>query len=219
PVLHVHAPGQRREGEGLTHERRLRPEDETPLAHPIDEGAGHEGEGEHGRVLQRADQPEPERRVRQLEHQPGLPHRLHPGPDQRDELTGPEQAIVTVTQSPQSGRPSHRSWISRAGYLVQPRSDILLGQRPCKHASTGPGDVLRISVLHTAEYMSEGTLPVKDGVALTLQPDILDAIARGKGPRRALFAVGYAGWAPGQLEAEMKAGAWARASADEALIF
>jgi len=83
----------------------------------------------------------------------------------------------------------------------------------------GPVDVLRIFVLHTAEYMSEGTLPVKDGIALTFQPDILDAIARGKGPRRALFAVGYAGWAPGQLEAEMKTGAWARASADEALIF
>jgi len=83
----------------------------------------------------------------------------------------------------------------------------------------GPVDVLRIFVLHTAEYMSEGTLPVKDGIALTFQPDILDAIARGKGPRRALVAVGYAGWAPGQLEAEMKTGAWARASADEALIF
>ena len=60
---------------------------------------------------------------------------------------------------------------------------------------------------------------IKDGIALTFQPDILDAIARGKGPRRALVAVGYAGWAPGQLEAEMKTGAWARASADEALIF
>jgi len=83
----------------------------------------------------------------------------------------------------------------------------------------GPVDVLRIFVLHTGDYASAGTLGVKDGIALTFQPDILDAIARGKGPRRALFAVGYAGWAPGQLEAEMKTGAWARASADEALIF
>jgi putative transcriptional regulator len=83
----------------------------------------------------------------------------------------------------------------------------------------GPVEVQRVSVLHTAEYMGQGTLPVKDGIALTSEPDILRAISQGKGPRRVLFALGYTGWAPGQLEAEMKTGAWARASADEALIF
>jgi len=83
----------------------------------------------------------------------------------------------------------------------------------------GPVEALRVFVLHTAEYMVEGTLPVKDGIALTFQPDILRAIVEGKGPRRTFFALGYAGWAPGQLEAEMKAGGWVRASADEALVF
>jgi putative transcriptional regulator len=83
----------------------------------------------------------------------------------------------------------------------------------------GPVEVQRVSVLHTAEYVGQGTLSIKDGIALTSEPDILRAIAQGKGPRRALFALGYAGWAPGQLEAEMKTGAWVRASADEALIF
>jgi putative transcriptional regulator len=83
----------------------------------------------------------------------------------------------------------------------------------------GPVEALRIFVLHTAEYMTEGTLPVKDGIALTLEPDILRAIAQDKGPRRAFFALGCAGWAPGQLDAEMKTGAWVRASADEALLF
>jgi putative transcriptional regulator len=83
----------------------------------------------------------------------------------------------------------------------------------------GPVDTLRILVLHTAGYTSDGTRAVRNGIAVTWEPDILRAIAQGRGPRKTLFVIGYAGWGPGQLEAEMKTGAWVRASADEALVF
>ncbi len=85
--------------------------------------------------------------------------------------------------------------------------------------SGGPVEPLNVIVLHTDDFKREGTIAVKDGIAVTVDPEILRAIADGKGPRRTLFALGYAGWAPRQLEGEMEAGAWIRASADESMLF
>jgi len=83
----------------------------------------------------------------------------------------------------------------------------------------GPVEPGRGCVLHTAEYKIEGTQVVKDGIAMTSRPEILRAMGTGTGPRRSLFALGYAGWASGQLEAEIKAGAWEIVPADKALVF
>jgi putative transcriptional regulator len=55
--------------------------------------------------------------------------------------------------------------------------------------------------------------------AVTATLDILRAIGKGEGPHRNLLALGYAGWAPGQLDAEMQANGWLSVSADSDLVF
>jgi putative transcriptional regulator len=83
----------------------------------------------------------------------------------------------------------------------------------------GPVEPTRGFVLHTDDYRSSNTSPLPGGIALTGDPEILRVIARGQGPRRTFFAFGYAGWAPGQLEGEMKKNAWFEIPVDEELIF
>ena len=58
-----------------------------------------------------------------------------------------------------------------------------------------------------------------DQVALTATLDILKELAAGGSPRRSLLALGYAGWGPGQLDAEIQANGWLSVSSDEALVF
>lgn len=83
----------------------------------------------------------------------------------------------------------------------------------------GPVEERHGFVLHTPDWTGEGTTVIDQHFAITDDPRILQAIARGAGPRRALFCLGYAGWGPGQLDAEMTTGAWGVAPADERLVF
>jgi putative transcriptional regulator len=74
-------------------------------------------------------------------------------------------------------------------------------------------------VLHSADYRDEGTLGIGADFAMTATIDILRATGKGVGPRQSLVALGYAGWGPGQLDAEIQANGWLLVAADTGLVF
>lgn len=83
----------------------------------------------------------------------------------------------------------------------------------------GPVDRSRGFVLHTDDYVVESSLPVSDEICLTATIDILRAISAGRGPSRALMALGYAGWGAGQLEQEIAGNGWLTCPANTDLLF
>lgn len=83
----------------------------------------------------------------------------------------------------------------------------------------GPVERSKGFIIHSEEYATEDTIRVAPHVAVSASPRILQDIADGKGPKRTLYVVGYAGWGPGQLESEMRQESWYEAPVDEGLIF
>lgn len=83
----------------------------------------------------------------------------------------------------------------------------------------GPVNIERGFVLHTPADGWESTLKITDDIGLTTSKDILQALADGAGPRRALIALGYAGWGEGQLETELAENAWLSAEATPDILF
>lgn len=83
----------------------------------------------------------------------------------------------------------------------------------------GPVQMDRGFVLHTPLGEWQSTLAVGKDLGLTTSKDILQALARGAGPRQILVTLGYAGWAAGQLEHELAQNAWLTVPAEPGLIF
>ena len=83
----------------------------------------------------------------------------------------------------------------------------------------GPVERSRGFVLHSGDYKVDSSLPVSSDICLTATIDILRAISKGKGPRHAMMALGYAGWGAGQLENEIVQNGWLTAPAAVDLLF
>jgi putative transcriptional regulator len=85
----------------------------------------------------------------------------------------------------------------------------------------GPVELRRGFVLHTADYLGglDDRLEVDARFAMTATLDVLEDLALGTGPAAALLALGYAGWGPGQLEAEIAQNGWLTADATPDLVF
>ncbi|MFQ5982237.1 MAG: YqgE/AlgH family protein [Woeseiaceae bacterium] len=96
-------------------------------------------------------------------------------------------------------------------------ADEAAAKRPV--LSGGPVARERGFVLHNPGLTFESSMAVSDDIQLTLSRDILDSLAAGTGPDKSLVALGYAGWEPGQLEAEMLANTWLNAPASPEIVF
>jgi len=83
----------------------------------------------------------------------------------------------------------------------------------------GPVESERGFLLHSADVLVDGSILVGEGVAMTAEAEMMDKIGRGEGPERSLFAFGYSGWGPQQLESEFARDAWFAIPFDPALVF
>ena len=104
--------------------------------------------------------------------------------------------------------------LDQLGITAQP------GMRDIRVHFGGPVEMARGFVLHSAEYSAgAATLQVDADTAMTATLEVLEAIARGQGPASSLFALGYSGWGPGQLEAEIAGNGWLSCAPRADIVF
>lgn len=83
----------------------------------------------------------------------------------------------------------------------------------------GPVDRNRGFVLHSSDYFQEFSLVRHGEIAVTASSTILRDMVAGRGPKKAILAVGYAGWSAGQLEQEIAENSWIHVPASSELVF
>jgi putative transcriptional regulator len=85
--------------------------------------------------------------------------------------------------------------------------------------SGGPVEPYRPFTLHSRDVMPDHSVPVDDDTAFNVEDDVLKALADHAAPKSMIFALGYCGWAEGQLESELDRGDWYVVASDPALVF
>lgn len=119
------------------------------------------------------------------------------------------------------------------GIVVNRPSDMLLGELLQQIQVTTGDEILRMHhvlaggpvhpergfVLHDGEQDWDSSFALGNGLALTTSRDVLESLASGTGPQRALVALGCASWGPGQLEQEITENSWITVPSDNDLLF
>lgn len=95
--------------------------------------------------------------------------------------------------------------------------DAQVGQLPVHFG--GPVQSERGFILHSSDRSWESTLHISERISVTASRDILEAMAHNDGPEKCLIALGYAGWASGQLERELSENSWITSPASEHILF
>ncbi len=120
----------------------------------------------------------------------------------------PDGAMGIIVNRPLAG-PSFPDLLTQLGVKPVPPG------RTVRLYDGGPVEGRRGFVLHTADWMGEGTLRVDGRLALTASLEVLRTIAAGGGPRQVMLALGHAGWGGGQLEREITENSWLTMPADD----
>jgi putative transcriptional regulator len=111
----------------------------------------------------------------------------------------------------------HLKCVDILGQLSIKAPEISFGNAPVYFG--GPVESAKGFILHTSDYFKPGTQIVHSNISLTSTIEILRDIAEGKGPHKQILALGCAGWAPGQVEKEIKENAWVTIPANENIVF
>lgn len=132
-----------------------------------------------------------------------------------------EEGAMGVIINRPSDQPSFADLLVQLEIVPENERITLPEQARAMRVQTGgPVETTRGFVLHSSDWFVENaTLPVDERISLTTTLEVLKAIAEGRGPKKAILALGYAGWSAGQLESEIQWNGWLHCPADPSLVF